>query len=153
MASSSFTANLGLCQWAAQDKPKRADFVSDNAIIDSAIGTHTANTAIHLSPEERAKLDESFVIVSYSGTGEASYSYIVGFQPKLVIVFKKNAPPVSLSGGNTIVSAAVSAYGAGGSEGVVINSSGFVVSQRAAANGVALNLNELDEPYTAVVFK
>ena len=153
MASSSFTANLGLCQWAAEDKPKRADFVSDNAIIDSAIGTHTANTAIHLSAGERAKLEEGFVVASYSGTGEASYTHIVGFQPKLVIVFKKNAPPVSYSAGNTIVNAAVAAYGAGGSQGVVINSTGFVVSQSAAVNGVAVNLNELDEPYTAVAFK
>ena len=36
MASSSFTTHLGLCNWDASDRPKRADFVSDNNILDNA---------------------------------------------------------------------------------------------------------------------
>ena len=40
MASSQFTTNLGLCNWLESDRPKRADFVSDNGIIDSVLGGH-----------------------------------------------------------------------------------------------------------------
>lgn len=153
MASSGHTPHLGLCQWASSDKPKRADFVSDNSIIDSALGGHIANTAIHLTAAEKAKLSESFVVRAYAGTGASSQAISVDFQPKFALVYKKNAPPVSYSSGNIIVNAAVGAYGFGGSQGLTVSSSGITVSQSSAAGGVAVNLNENEEQYVAIIFK
>lgn len=153
MASTNHTPYLGLCQWSASDKPKRADFVSDNNIIDTALGGHVGNAAIHLTASEKAKLSESFVIRAYAGTGEASRAITVDFQPKLALVYKKNAPPVSYSSGNIIINAAVAAYGSGGSQGLAITSTGITVSQTSAVGGAAVNLNENEEQYAAILFK
>ena len=49
MASSNYTPNLHLSAWNASDRPKRADFVSDNTIIDTQLGGHIANSGIHVS--------------------------------------------------------------------------------------------------------
>ncbi|MBQ6152968.1 MAG: hypothetical protein IJJ15_04395 [Ruminococcus sp.] len=153
MASTNHTTNLGLCQWSASDKPKRADFVSDNNIIDTALGGHIANTTLHLTAAEKAKLNESFVIRAYAGTGEASRAITVDFQPKFALVYKKNSPPVSYSSGNIIINSAVAAYGSGGSQGLAITSTGITVSQTSATAGAAVNLNENEEQYVAVIFK
>ena len=37
MPTSNKTEHLGLNQWLGTDKPKRADFVEDNAAIDHAM--------------------------------------------------------------------------------------------------------------------
>lgn len=153
MASTNHTPRLGLCQWASSDKPKRADFVSDNSIIDTALGGHIADTAIHLSAAEKEKLNESFVVRSYAGTGEPSRVITVDFQPKFALVYKKNAPPVSYSSGNIIVNSAYAAYGFGGSQGLTVSSAGITVAQTSASGGVAVNLNENEEQYVAVIFK
>lgn len=153
MASTNHTPNLGLCQWAASDKPKRADFVSDNNIIDTALGGHTANTNIHLTASEKAKLSESFVVRAYAGNGESSRAITVDFQPKLALVYKKSSPPVSYSSGNVIINCAVAAYGFGGSQGLAVTSTGVTVSQTSAVAGTAVNLNEDGEQYAAVFFK
>ena len=154
MASSNFTANLGLCSWSASDRPKRADFISDNTIIDTTLGGHIANTGIHVTSAEKAKLNAPFDIVGYSGSGTQSYSYNVGYTPKAVIVFKKNSPLVTVSSTNVTANAAVAAYGAGGSTGLSITSNGFQVQNTSASSSApGINLNETDELYTAIVFK
>ena len=153
MASTNHTANLGLCLWTSTDKPKRADFVSDNFIIDSAVGGHVSDSDIHVTQSEKEKLGEPFVIRGYAGTGESSYSLSVGFQPKFALVYKKNAPLIEFSSGNVILNSACAAYGAAGSKGMTINSTGITVSQSAASGGVAVNLNEHEEQYIAVAFK
>ncbi|MBQ3417420.1 MAG: hypothetical protein IJH32_06270 [Ruminococcus sp.] len=153
MASTNHTPNLGLCQWAASDKPKRADFVSDNSIIDTALGGHIANAALHLTASEKAKLNESFVVRAYAGTGESSRAITVDFQPTLALVYKKNAPPVSYSSGNILVNFAVAAYGFGGSSGLSVTSTGITVSQASVTGGVGVDLNVNEEQYVAVIFK
>lgn len=154
MASSDFTPNLGLCAWNANDCPKRADFVSDNAVIDSVLGAHVNNSAIHLTAEEKAKALTPFESFAYAGNGEASRTILTGYPPKLAIVYKKNAAPVEYGSSVTIVNFGVGSYGHGGTMGVALSTSGVVVSEQStASNGKRVSLNESGSQYAAIVFK
>lgn len=154
MASSSFTTHLGLCNWAATDRPKRADFVSDNAIIDSTVGGHIADSTMHLTAAEKEKALQPYATVIYAGTGTDNRAVTTDFAPKLVMVYKKNAAPMMYSDGVNIVNSAAAAYGSGGTGGVSVTSTGFTVRQQsAAADGQRYSLNEDGCQYMAVVFR
>ena len=154
MASSNFTPKLGLSNWAAGDRPKRADFVSDNGIIDKVLGTHIADTAMHMSAEEKDKAllpVESFI---YGGTGDAVRTILTGFRPSFAIVFKRGEPQIRLAGGVTIVNSGYASYSQGGTAGVGITSNGVQVQQEAAASdGQRISLNEEGCQYTLIAFK
>lgn len=154
MASSNYTTNLGLCNWAATDRPKRADFVSDNGIIDSVLGGHVNNAAIHMSAAEKAQALAPFDVSIYSGNGESSRTIAADFRPSFAVVYKKDSPPVAYENGAVIVNSAYSVYGSGSSAGLSIVSSGVTVQQQAtASDGVRLSLNEQGCQYVAVLFK
>ena len=154
MASSSFTTNLGLCDWAASDRPKRADFVSDNHIIDNALGGHIANTSAHLTAQEKTKALEPYVTMIYAGSGTDNRAVTTEFAPKLVMVYKKNAALTAIENGAAVINSGVAAYGHGGSGGVSVSSTGFVVRQQSTASGGArYSLNEIDCQYVAVAFR
>lgn len=154
MASSNYTANLHLNDWAAGDRPKRADFVSDNQIIDSVLGGHIADNTAHMTAAEKSRLSEPYVLRLYAGNGEASRSIDIGFKPNFVIVYRRGVSPVRLDNGITEVNSAVAAYGFGGTTGLILSQSGFSVSQTAVnSDGVKVNLNENGVQYTAIIFK
>lgn len=154
MASSSYTTNLGLCNWAAADSPKRADFVSDNQIIDAAVGGHIADATKHLTAAEKEKALQPYATMIYAGNGTDNRTLTGNFAPKLVMVFKRTAPLTEYANGVTIVNSGAAAYGHGGSAGVSINTTGFVVRQQSAAeNGQRFSLNESGCQYFAVLFK
>ena len=154
MATSNYTPNLHLSAWADGDRPKRADFVSDNTIIDTQLGCHIANNSVHVTAQEKAKISEPFVSIIYSGSGESSRTIILGFQPKMVFVYKRGVPFVTYSGGVNLVNAACGFYGNGTSVGISIASTGVNVSQSAeASNGVKVCLNESGSQYTVIAFK
>lgn len=154
MASSSYTTHLGLSNWAATDRPKRADFVSDNNIIDSTVGGHIADTTMHMTAAEKGKALEPFATVIYAGTDADNRAVVTDFAPKLVMVFKKNAAPTEYSGGVNIVNSGIAAYGSSGTGGVSVTSTGFTVRQQSAAvDGIRFSLNEDGCQYFAVVFK
>ena len=50
MATSNYTPNLHLNAWEETDRPKRADFVSDNQIIDTQLALDTPHTSQQLLP-------------------------------------------------------------------------------------------------------
>lgn len=89
MASSRKTPKLNLNSWTAQDKPKRVDFVEDNTIIDEKLGDHLEDTNVHLSTEDREKLNSIIYTLSYSGTGTSTRNITFPFVPSLVIVYKR----------------------------------------------------------------
>ena len=154
MASSQFTANLGLCSWLESDRPKRADFVSDNGIIDRVLGGHVSDTDVHMSTEEKDKALTPFTGAVYAGTGAASRSIDIGYRPGFAVVYKKNAPPVEYSDGVMIVNCALCAYGHGASSGASVTLNGVtVVQQSAAQDGVRVCLNEEDCQYAVIAFK
>lgn len=154
MASSSFTTNLGLCDWAATDRPKRADFVSDNHIIDTALGGHIADTARHLTAAEKEKALSPFTCVIYAGNGTDNRALTTDFAPQMVMVYKKNAAPTAIDSGTAIVNSGTAVYGSGSSGGVSVSSTGFVVRQQStASDGIRYNLNENGSQYMAIVFR
>ena len=154
MASSSFTPNLGLCNWTENDCPKRADFIADNTIIDSVVSAHIGNTAAHMSAEEKSKALAPFECTGYAGSGESTRTIALSFRPSAAIVFKKNAPPVSQENGAIVVNSGWAIYANGGSAGVSIGSAGVIVRQEStASDGTRLSLNEDDCQYAVIAFK
>ena len=153
MATSNYTPNLHLSAWEASDRPKRADFVSDNTIIDTQLGGHIANQNIHLTSGEKALLNEPFVCMMYSGTGESQRTISLDFHPKFVFIYKRGVPFVTYSNGVSVVNAASGSYGMGASVGISLVSAGVSVSETEAANGIRVNLNENNAQYTMIAFK
>lgn len=155
MASTEYTPNLGLCKWNGSDKPKRADFVSDNSIIDSTVGSHLANTTMHVTSAERAKFTNPYSIISYVGDGESTKEISIENAPKLAIVVQKFYPPVTVdNNGNTLVRSGIAYYGSGGTSGITISSSKVTVSQDAQAEDGIINcLNEEYGQYMLILFR
>lgn len=154
MATSNYTPNLHLSAWTDSDRPKRADFVSDNSIIDTQLGGHIADSGIHMTAAEKEKLAEPYVLTLYSGTGESQQAINLGFRPKLVFVYKRGVPFVNYSSSVNVVNAACTAYGFGTSGGISITSNGVSVSEQATAeNGVRISLNADGGQYTLIAFK
>lgn len=94
MASTNYTTNLQLSSWDENDKPERLDFVNDNIKIDNTVGSHISDTDIHLSADQKAKLEEPFVIETLIGTGEATRTVNLSFTPKMIIVLAGDKYPV-----------------------------------------------------------
>ena len=155
MSSSEKTSYLKLNSWLGTDRPQRIDFVDDNTIIDKAIKEHVQNTAVHCTSTDKSKIENPYVIVSYTGTGEESKSVTFTFSPKLVIVFQKNVPPVQTdSSGNTIVNQSISAKSNGATGGVVISGYEVIVTQSTKAEeGIFFNLNKYNSQYCIIAFK
>ena len=153
MASSNYTENLHLSAWTDSDRPKRADFVSDNTIIDTQLGGHIANSAIHLTAEEKQKLDTPYAFKLYSGSGESSRSVQLDFAPRFVVVFKRNAPSVAYENSVTVINSGYASYGNGATTGVSLSSGSVTVTETAAVNGVRVSLNESGSQYTIVAFR
>lgn len=154
MATSNYTANLHLSAWAETDRPKRADFVSDNAIIDAQLGGHLADSGIHVNAAEKAKINEPFISTVYAGSGESTRTISLDFTPKMVIVYKRSAPFVQYSSSVNVVNAACAAYSHGASSGVAITTNGVTVTEQASAeNGVKVSLNASGAQYTLIAFK
>ena len=155
MASSNYTSNLHLSAWQETDRPKRADFVSDNSIIDETLGGHINNGNIHMTAAEKSKLSEPFVTMVYGGSGESERTFSLGFVPKFVMVFKRNAPFVTYSSGVNIVNSGYASYGNGSTAGISVSGSGNVVltEQSTPSNGMRVSLNEDGSQYSMVAFK
>ncbi len=89
LSSTNKTPHLRLNSWIGGDVPKRTDFVSDNAIIDTVVGEHNDNTQIHISQSEREKWNAPYYIGKYMGTGQSTntVTFDAGFKPKWGILF------------------------------------------------------------------
>jgi hypothetical protein len=84
--------SLGLNSWLGTDKPKRSDFVEDNALMDTLLTAHFGDTSKHLSTADRTQLNQSFVVGTYTGNGLASQDIILPFEAKIVFVFFQRRP-------------------------------------------------------------
>ncbi len=92
MSSNSKTPLLGLNSWAGSDKPKRDDFNYDNEVIDTVVGEHINDQDLHLSTEEKEKLNAPFLISYYIGDGVNTRVLTLDFTPSLVIIFAHGVP-------------------------------------------------------------
>lgn len=154
MATSSYTSNFGLSNWAPTDRPKREDFVSDNNIIDNVLGSHIGNIDMHLTNSEKEKALQPYTTMIYSGNGSDNRALTTEFAPKLVMVFKKDAAPVEYANSAAVINFGTAVYGHGGSAGVGVTSTGFSVRQQStASDGKRFSLNEDGYQYFAVIFR
>lgn len=148
MASTNKTANLGLNSWLGTDKPTRTDFVEDNAIIDSAISSHTGNSTAHLTSEEKSRVSSPVLVRQYAGTGSASLTISFAFSPKLVIVQRVDYPTVS--GDAACFGVVTPTYG--GTLGLELSASSLTVKSSSLSQGQS-GFNENGGQYIAVAFR
>ena len=153
MPSTNTTPNLGLNSWLSSDKPKRTDFVSDNTIIDTVLGTHIADSNLHLTTLQKDLVSEPYKIIVLYGSGEALTSVRPGFTPKLVIICKTGAPFCENETSYTkVTSAIVTSQGSSG--GATLSGDSIMITQSASAsNGVFYNLNANNSTYLVICFK
>lgn len=89
MSSSNKTANLQLNSWIGTDRPKMADYNSDNEKIDAAFGSHTGDMQTHLSQEDRERLETPVYVGTYFGDGAIEKTIATGcpFEACYALVF------------------------------------------------------------------
>ena len=134
MPSSSKTSFLNLNYWSAGDKPKMADFNSDNQKVDSALQGHVQNAALHLSGNQSAWIAQPFASGSYTGDGAATRAVTLGFRPALLIILPQSYGPLEV---DTVQQTPVLRFAVGadgqGSSGVTVTATGFTVKQAQSA--------------------
>ena len=154
MASTNKTENLGLNQWVGTDHPPRTDFVEDNALIDEAVGTHCANSTIHLTNTEKTRVSNPVAVKQYTGTGTISLTVNFEFSPKLVLVQKKNAPPISYSSSGIVINAGFVTPSYGGTQGLSLMSGVLTLAYSATmTDGARANFNEENASYVIAAFR
>lgn len=92
MASTNKTSMLKLNAWVGTDIPKREDLVTDNALIDQAVGTHHADKVQHLSVTDRDKLENPIYFGSYIGNSAATRDITLPFAPSFLILYPVDYP-------------------------------------------------------------
>ena len=130
MASTNKTTRLQLNCWVASDKPKMEDFNSDNAIIDQSLGTHIANTSIHVTAADKSFWNDRIVTGFFVGSGGETNSINLGFEPIFVFVTAHGRPMGAYrsSDGSTYLYSAA-AGGTYYTPCISLSDSGFTVSQ------------------------
>lgn len=156
MPSSSKTSYLKLNYWSAGDKPKMADFNSDNQKVDSAIQEHVQNSALHLAGSQSAWIQQPFASGTYTGNGAATRTITLGFKPALVVILPQAYGPLEV---DTVQQTPILRFAMGadgqGSSGLTITTTGFTVKQAQSAPlaGLAklcLNENNVTYRYFAI---
>lgn len=140
MPSANKTPHLGLNNWCGTDKPKCSDFVQDNQLIDAALHAHSSDTDLHLSAQERDRLNQLVSTGFYIGTGNPERTLALSFTPSFALVFRSDGPLLAGGSENRIFLGAASQNYA--SAGISLSGSVLTVSQ---ANGA--NLNASGETY------
>ena len=92
MAASSYSTILGLSLWNQTDCPKLADFLQDNQKLDQQAGGHIANSALHLTAEEKQFLSQRTALLTYTGTGSGGASVTLPFLPRRLTVYAQGKP-------------------------------------------------------------
>ena len=156
MASKNKSEKLKLNLWAETDRPQRADFNSDNMIIDAALGEHLENDQLHLTAEEKARAAIPLASTAYQGNGEASRAVNLPVDALAVMVYCEGMP-------FAIYDKSVEAlrnysgfymFGAGSSAGVSVQNKTLVVTQDTQSKGSVMNcFNESGKQYRVVVIK
>lgn len=155
MPSTNKTTNLSLNSWVSTDKPKMADFNSDNAKIDAAVGSHINDTSKHLSTSDRTILENQVDKGNFTGSGSPNGTLTLNFSPKAVFVYMKGKPLSEYDPSNncTLCNAAV-VTASGASAGIALSGSTVTLSQsQTASDGVFLNLYKSNTQYGYIALR
>ena len=94
MASANKSEKLGLSLWEETDKPERADFVSDNEIIEQLLGAHLSDSTQHLTASQKNFLNRPVWVQQYIGDGASQKDIEMPVAlPGIIIVWGRNCPP------------------------------------------------------------
>jgi len=151
--------SLGLNSWIGTDKPKRSDFVEDNATLDTLLTTHFNDTSKHVSAADRTLLTDSFILGNYTGNGAVSQIITLPFEPRMVIAFMDQAVmddyvPVGASGYNENNFAIVTQKG--GSMGLLLSENKLTACQSRSVptgGGIFTNFNSDSDNYVYIAFR
>ena len=160
MASTNKTPNFNLNSWLGTDKPTRSDFNSDNELIDSILSEHIENSDVHISSEQKAKLEQPFVKGMIAGNGESSKTITFDFAPSFVIYFQENFALAEYDMENSYnrchagIATTISGISSC-SAGLQLYGNKLTVQQTTgeAEYGLFINLNEDGGQYTYIAFK
>lgn len=157
MSSSNRTETIGLNSWLGSDRPERADFNSDNEIIDSVFAEHFEDDC-HISDEERAKWNSPYFTDTYFGDASQTRTIQTAcpFTPSWGIVFRVGAMPATtdFSNSRNLNHFAIASQN-GSMAGISLSGTSLTVRQ----SGSALSANEyaamnsLGEAYCYILFR
>lgn len=156
MASKNKSTRLGLNLWDESDRPQRADFNSDNMILDEVLGGHVENEDMHLTEEEKSRVAAPLATVAYLGDGTAQRTISLPCRAEALVVFCTGMPfgVYDSALGTTKVYSAFYAEGAGAQAGVSLSGTSLTVKQQSSGeNGFSVCLNETGRQYRVAVLK
>ena len=130
----SYTTNYGLHQWEPADDFLRTDFNTDFAKIDAGMraAQSAADGAQSAASTAQSTADGKSGIVtgSYTGNDAESRTISLGFQPKAVLVERRDGVRYSNATVAGLALAGKPAYTSSGDGGVTVTSNGFTVSRK-----------------------
>ena len=155
MASKNKSEKLALNLWAETDRPQRADFNSDNMIIDEVLGGHIEQENMHLSAAEKLRIGAPLVSTSYLGDGSASREITLAADAIAVVVYCDTMPAALYDSQAGCVRnySGFCVYGSGNNSGLNLRGTTLVVSQTAAQNGFMCCFNENGKQYRVTVIR
>lgn len=157
MSSTNKTPNLGLNNWAGSDRPQRADFNSDNLLLDTLAGGHIKNGDIHVTAAEKEKWNGPVAFSMYFGTNADSREIKLGYQPTAVFVYPQDMPMLAINFDTRVTECYFGAAGGTfNSRGISITSDGFNVRNnyryQSSSNDVVM-LNKANTNYIFLAWK
>ncbi len=152
MASQDKTVHYELNRWRGTDKPTRSDFVRDNEILDTVIWDHANSSSKHLTSAEKARVSQPYYVQVLQGNGEAQRSIDFDFEPKLVIYFSANQPPVSTSNDTVEINFCIAAAMYGGTAQCSLGTTRFTVNDTTVGD-IRYALNSSGRQYVLIAFK
>lgn len=157
MPTTNKTPNLGLNNWVGTDKPKRSDFVEDNTLLDTVIGSHLADKAAHFSADDRTVLEKPIVTGTIGGNGLESCEFELPFAPRAVFVFLCYHPMSEYDANKkyTFINAAAAITSAN-TPGIVIGGNKVKLSQSLTepqAGGYFINMNQNGGVYIYIALR
>jgi hypothetical protein len=157
MPTTNKTPNLGLNNWVGTDKPKRSDFVEDNTLLDTILGTHLADKAAHLSENDRAALEYPISTGMLGGNGKAVGMFELPFAARAVFAFYRGHPMSEYNPDKkyTYINAAA-ATTTGNTPGIIMTGNRVELSQSQTEpepGGYFLNMNQSYGQYFYIAFR
>ena len=155
MPSTYKTPKLGLNDWIGTDKPKRADFNADNAILESVVSAHSENGTAHFSEAEKTRFTDLVNITTYTGDGTRTHSGSFAFTPKMIVIYPAAKAPVSMMANGDVSIRSAYATASGASKGLTLTGQSFQTTQSLStpADGEILALNENGTTYVVVAIR
>lgn len=158
MSSVNKTEYLGLNSWAGTDRPERADFNSDNDLIDAAVQTHFEDGDVHITPEEREIWNTPYYCGIYAGNdlSQRTIETACPFEAAFGFVFCISAGAVSVDFENET---AYNHFGIaaqnGNMAGVKLSGTDLIVKQSADSVGDygCMSFNASGSMYMYILFR